>query len=236
VQCSDEALLAHYAIAERTVQRVRANFISSIDGAATHEGRTRGLNNADDKKVFDMLRMMCDVLLVGAGTVRTEGYGELRLEDSAVAWRLEHGLAAQPTLAVVSGRLGLTPEMPALAQAPTRAIVFTNGRSSLEQRQRLSRTADVLVCGKSAVDPHAMLAALARRALFQVLCEGGPHLLGTLIEADCIDELCLTLSPVVENGDAGRITAGAALTPRPMRLRHAITAGDMLMLRYERVR
>lgn len=236
MQCSDEALLAHYAIAERTVQRVRANFISSIDGAATHEGRTRGLNNADDKKVFDMLRMMCDVLLVGAGTVRTEGYGELRLEDSAVAWRLEHGLAAQPTLAVVSGRLGLTPEMPALAQAPTRAIVFTNGESSLEQRQRLSRTADVLVCGKSAVDPHAMLAALARRALFQVLCEGGPHLLGTLIEADCIDELCLTLSPVVENGDAGRITAGAALTPRPMRLRHAITAGDMLMLRYERVR
>jgi riboflavin biosynthesis pyrimidine reductase len=236
VQCSDEALLAHYAIAERTVQRVRANFISSIDGAATHEGRTRGLNNADDKKVFDMLRMMCDVLLVGAGTVRTEGYGELRLEDSAVAWRLEHGLAAQPTLAVVSGRLGLTPEMPALALAPTRAIVFTNGESSLEQRQRLSRTADVLVCGKSAVDPHAMLAALARRALFQVLCEGGPHLLGTLIEADCIDELCLTLSPVVENGDAGRITAGAALTPRPMRLRHAITAGDMLMLRYERVR
>jgi riboflavin biosynthesis pyrimidine reductase len=236
VQCSDEALLAHYAIAERTVQRVRANFISSIDGAATHEGRTRGLNNADDKKVFDMLRMMCDVLLVGAGTVRTEGYGELRLEDSAVAWRLEHGLAAQPTLAVVSGRLGLTPEMPALAQAPTRAIVFTNGESSLEQRQRLSRTADVLVCGKSAVDPRAMLAALARRALFQVLCEGGPHLLGTLIEADCIDELCLTLSPVVENGDAGRITAGAALTPRPMRLRHAITAGDMLMLRYERAR
>ena len=236
MQCSDEALLAHYAIAERTVQRVRANFISSIDGAATHEGRTRGLNNADDKKVFDMLRMMCDALLVGAGTLRKEGYEELRLEDSAVAWRLEHGLAAQPTLAIVSGRLGLTPEMPALAQAPTRAIVFTHGQSSLEQRQRLSRTADVVVCGNSAVDPRTMLAALAHRGLLQVLCEGGPHLLGTLIEADCIDELCLTLSPVVENGDAGRITAGAGLTPRPMRLRHAITAGDMLMLRYERVR
>ena len=236
MQCSDEALLAHYAIAERTVQRVRANFISSIDGAATHEGRTRGLNNADDKKVFDMLRMMCDALLVGAGTLRKEGYEELRLEDSAVAWRLEHGLAAQPTLAIVSGRLGLTPEMPALAQAPTRAIVFTHGQSSLEQRQRLSRTADVVVCGESVVDPHVMLAALAKRALLQVLCEGGPHLLGTLIEADCIDELCLTLSPVVENGDAGRITAGAGLTPRPMRLRHAITAGDTLILRYERAR
>ena len=236
MQYSDEALLAHYAIAERAVQRVRANFISSIDGAATHEGRTRGLNNADDKKVFDMLRMMCDVLLVGAGTLRTEGYGELRLEDPAVAWRLEHGLTAQPTLAVVSGRLDLVPEMPALAQAPTRAIIFTHGRSSFALRQRLSRTADVVVCGDSAVEPRTMLAALAQRGLLQVLCEGGPHLLGTLIEADCIDELCLTLSPVVENGGAGRITAGAPLTPRPMRLRHAITADDMLMLRYERIR
>jgi len=236
VQGSDEALLAHYAMAERTVQRVRANFISSIDGAATHEGRTRGLNNADDKKVFDLLRMMCDVLLVGAGTVRTEGYEELRLEDSAVAWRREHGLVAQPTLAIVSGRLGLAPDMPALARAPTRAIVFTHAQSSIELRQRLSRAADVVVCGDTVVEPLTMLAALARRGLLQVLCEGGPHLLGTLIEADCIDELCLTLSPVVENGDAGRITAGAALTPRPMRLRHAITAGDTLILRYERAR
>ncbi|HEX6794461.1 MAG TPA: pyrimidine reductase family protein [Casimicrobiaceae bacterium] len=234
--CSDEALLERYAIADRAVQRVRANFIASIDGAATHDGRTRGLNNADDKKVFDLLRMLCDVLLVGAGTVRTEGYGELRLHDSAVAWRLEHGLPAHPTLAIVSGRLGLTAEMPALARAPTRAIVFTHGRSSPELRRQLSRSADVIVCGNDAVDPRAILAALTRRRLLQVLCEGGPHLLGTLIEADCVDELCLTVSPVVENGSAGRITAGAPLTPRRMRLRGVIEAGDMLMLRYERPR
>ena len=233
---SDEALLERYAIADRTVQRVRANFIASIDGAATHNGRTSGLNNADDKKVFDLLRMLCDVLLVGAGTLRTEGYGELRLEESAVAWRLEHGLSAQPTLAIVSGRLGLVAEMPALARAPTRAIVFTHGNSSPELRQQLLRTAEVVVCGNDAVDARAMLAALAQRRLLQVLCEGGPHLLGTLIEADCLDELCLTVSPVVENGSAGRITAGAPLTPRRMRLRGVIEAGDMLMLRYERAR
>lgn len=233
---SDEALLERYAIGDRTVQRVRANFIASIDGAATHEGRTRGLNNADDKKVFDLLRMLCDVLLVGAGTLRTEGYGELRLEDSAVAWRLEHGLPAQPTLAIVSGRLGLAAEMPALARAPTRAIVFTHGNSSPELRQQLSRTAEVVVCGNDAVDPRVMLAALAQRRLLQVLCEGGPHLLGTLIQADCVDELCLTVSPVIENGNAGRITAGAPLTPRWMRLLSMIEAGDMLMLRYERPR
>ena len=233
---SDEALLERYAIGDRTVQRVRANFIASIDGAATHEGRTRGLNNADDKKVFDLLRMLCDVLLVGAGTLRTEGYGELRLEDSAVAWRLEHGLPAQPTLAIVSGRLDLSPDMAALALAPARPIVFTHDRSPLEQRRRLSQAADVVVCGAHALDARAMLMALAQRGLRQVLCEGGPHLFASLIEADCVDELCLTLSPVLENGGAGRITAGAPLTPRGMRLGHVLAAGDMLMLRYERAR
>jgi len=75
----DRELLARYAIPERTALRVRANFVASLDGAATHDGRTRGLNNADDKRVFDMLRMLCDAVLVGAGTLRTEGYADLRL-------------------------------------------------------------------------------------------------------------------------------------------------------------
>ncbi len=236
MQQSHEELLEHYAIRDRAVQRVRANFIASVDGAATEDGRTRGLNNADDKKVFDLLRMMCDVVLVGAGTLRMEGYGDLRLDGSAVAWRREHGLPAQPTLAVVSGRLGLGPEMAAFAQAPTRPIIFTHQHSTPEKREDLSRAADVLVCGNETLDPQAMLGALAQRGLFQVLCEGGPHLFGTLIEADCVDELCLTLSPVLENGSAGRITAGAPQTPRRMRLGGVIAAGDMLMLRYERSR
>jgi riboflavin biosynthesis pyrimidine reductase len=94
----------------------------------------------------------------------------------------------------------------------------------------------VIVCGEERLDPHAMLACLAQRGLRQVLCEGGPHLLGTLIEADGLDELCLTLSPVLENGRAGRITAGAAQTPRGMRLGHVLSVQDMLLLRYERSR
>ena len=102
MQHSDAELLERYAIRDRTAQRVRANFIASLDGAATHEGRTAGLSNADDKKVFDLLRMMSDVVLVGAGTLRLEGYAELRLEEPAVLWRVRHGLPPQPTLAVVS--------------------------------------------------------------------------------------------------------------------------------------
>ena len=231
---SDEALLQLYAIRDRSTPWVRSNFIASLDGAATHEGHTRGLNNADDKRVFDLLRMLCDVVLVGAGTVRAEGYADLGIDRKAAAWRVGHGLRAEPTLAVVSARLSLSSDMPALARAPVRPIIFTLEQSTPEKRQALSSVADVVPCGGTALDCRAMLAALAARGLRQVLCEGGPHLFGTLITADCIDELCLTLSPVLENGSAGRIVAGAAQTTRRMRLGHAISVGQMLMLRYER--
>src|SRR5688572_7260525 len=122
MQYSDEALLQHYAIRDRSKPWVRANFIASVDGAATHEGHTRGLNNADDKRVFDLLRMLCDVVLVGAGTVRAEGYAGLGIDRDAAAWRVGHGLPAQPTLAVVSAQLSLSAGMPALARAPVRPI------------------------------------------------------------------------------------------------------------------
>jgi riboflavin biosynthesis pyrimidine reductase len=186
--------------------------------------------------VFDMLRMLCDVVLLGAGTLRAEGYGDLRVEAPAAAWRVAHGLAAQPTLAVVSGRLELSPAMRAFAQAPTRPIIFTVEGSASEKRRELSGAADVIVCGAQTLDVRSMLDVLERRGLRQVLCEGGPHLFGALVAADCVDELCLTLSPVLENGGAGRIIAGAPQTPRGMRLGHVLCAGDMLMLRYERSR
>jgi riboflavin biosynthesis pyrimidine reductase len=234
MQHSDEALLEHYALRDRSKPWTRANFVASLDGAATHEGHTRGLTDADDKRVFALLRMLCDVVLVGAATVRSEGYAGRKVDRKAAAWRVAHGLAAEPTLAVVSARLSLSPDTAALAGAPVRPIIFALERSAPEKRQALSSVADVVLCGGHTLDCRAMLAVLAARGLRQVLCEGGPHLFGTLVEADCIDELCLTVSPVLENGTAGRIVAGAAQTTRRMRLGHAIHVGEMLMLRYER--
>jgi riboflavin biosynthesis pyrimidine reductase len=236
MQYSDEQLLEHYAIGDRSAPWLRVNFIASLDGAATHDGHTRGLDNADDKRVFDLLRMVCDVVLVGAGTVRAEGYANLGIDRRTVDWRVAHGLPAHPTLAVVSAALSLRPDMAALVRAPVRPVIITVERSAPEKRAALSAVADVVPCGKDTLDCRAMLAALAQRGLRQVLCEGGPHLFGTLVEADCVDELCLTLSPVLENGGAGRIAAGAAQTTRRMRLGHAISIGDMLMVRYERER
>ncbi|MFO7691290.1 MAG: pyrimidine reductase family protein [Cryobacterium sp.] len=228
--------LDRYALPDRENPWLRLNFVSSLDGAATRDGVSGGLGNTADRLVFDTLRLLTDVILVGAGTVRAEGYGGALVADADRAWRRAHGLPEHPPLAIVSGRLDLDPGHPSLSEAPTRPIIVTHAASSPARRAALARVADVIVCGGDAVQPAQVVAALTDRGLGQILCEGGPSLVGTLLEADAVDELCLTLSPVLDGGAAGRIAHGGAATPRAMRLRHALPAGDTLLLRYTRDR
>jgi len=229
-----EDVIDRYRVADRAVPRLRLNFITSLDGAATRDGLSGGLGNADDKLVFDTLRLLSDVLVVGAGTVRAEGYGGIRLPPADAAWRVDNGLAAQPPVAIVSARLDIDPAHPAFTDAVTRPLVVTHAGSPADRRAALAEVADVLVCGEETVDLRLMLTTLAAHGHTQVLCEGGPHLFGALIEADCVDELCLTLSPLLEGGSAGRIARGGAQAGREMTLLHVLPAGDMLFLRYAR--
>ncbi len=229
-----ERLLEAYAIDDRGTPRVRMNFVMSLDGAVTLEGRSGGLGDASDRLAMQVLRTLADVVVVGAGTVRVEGYGGLRVDEADAAWRRSHGLSEQPRVAVVSSRLGLDPEHPFFADATTRPLVVTHASAPADRREALAEVADVVVCGDTEVDTALMLAALADAGLPQVLCEGGPHLFGSLIEADLVDELCLSLSPLLVAGEAGRIVRGAPEVERPMRLVHAIPAGDLLLLRYAR--
>lgn len=227
------SLRASYRIADRSVPSVRVNFISSLDGAATVDGLSGGLGNADDKLVFDTLRLLSDVILVGAGTVRAEGYAGVGVSTADAAWRVSQGWAAQPPLAIVSARLDLDPGHPLFREAVTRPLVVTHAGSPRVARDALAAVADVLVCGETEIEPRLVVAALAERGLRQILCEGGPSLFGALIAADCVDELCLSLSPVLAGGSAGRISHGPQAT-RDMSLIHALPAGDMLFLRYAR--
>ncbi|GAB3137460.1 pyrimidine reductase family protein [Marisediminicola antarctica] len=227
-------LIERYLVTDRDRPRLRVNFIQSLDGAATRDEVSGGLNNADDKLVFDTLRMLCDVIVVGAGTVRAEGYGGVRVRDEDARWRVEHGLAAQPPVALVTSRLDFAPSHPFFADAVVRPIVITSAASPAAARVALADVADVVVCGEERVEPDRLVAELTARGLPQMLCEGGPQLFGALIEADLVDEICLTMSPVLEGGSAGRIAHGAAATARGMALLHSLTAGDMLFLRYER--
>lgn len=227
-------LFSAYTLPDRASTRVRMNFVTSIDGAATIDGRSGGLGDEDDQAIMGVLRVLADVLVVGAGTVRAEGYGGVRVSDADAARRRDEGMAEQPAVAVVSRALDLDPAHPFFADAVTRPIIITRAASPADRREALGVVADVLVCGEDSVDLRVALAALAERGLTQVLCEGGPHLFGSLVEADVVDEVCLSLSAMLVGGGAGRILRGASEAVRPMRLVHVIPTDDMLFLRYAR--
>lgn len=233
-EMGDDDLLE--AFGDTPARWLRVNFVSSVDGAATLGGLSGGLSGAADKRVFELLRRLCDVVLVGAGTVRAEGYGPLLVSAESAAWRTDRGRQAHPVFAMVSGTLDLDPGSPIFADAPVRPIVVTTERSTAAQRALFERVADVVVAGERTVDVAAMLSALADRGLGRVLNEGGPSLFGALLAEDRVDELCLTVSPLLVAGDSGRIARGPLEATRDLALAQVLHSDDALLLRYLRVR
>nr|WP_310429951.1 pyrimidine reductase family protein [Catenuloplanes niger] len=220
----DETLIAHYARPPRPTLRV--SFVSSADGAMEIDGLSTALSGADDKRVFGVLRMLADAVLVGAGTLRRENYRPIRLSPPRIEWRRAHGLPDVPTLVTVSHSLDLDPAMPALADAPVRPIILT---SSDAHRPDLAEVADVVRFADA-----NLLAPVRARGLDHVLCEGGPQLFGTLLAADAVDELCLTVAPLLAGAGTSRIVAGAVSTAARMRPAHVLRGGDHVMIRYVR--
>lgn len=228
----DAELVELYRSPDRPCLRV--NFVTSVDGAVEVEGRSAGLGNPADHEVFGLLRMFPHALMVGAGTLRQERYHAVRLDEPRRAWRREHGLAAYPRLVVVSSQLNLDPAHPALADAPTRPVIITHVMAPPARMKALGEVADVLVHGTGEVDLPRAMAELRSRGMTQILCEGGPHLFGSLTSADLVDEVCLTVSPLLTGAGAGRITAGPASALRGLTLAHALVDDGALLLRYAR--
>lgn len=226
-------LFAAYALTDRRTTRVRMNFVQSADGAATLDGRSGPLGGDTDRAVMRVLRAMADVVVVGAGTVRVEEYGGLGGGEQDAAWRRAHGLSDAPRPVVVSRSLRLDPAQPFFAKAQARPFVVTCAASPAEQRNALADVADVLVCGDEGVDLGDALGALADRGLTQVLCEGGPHLFGKLLDAGLVDEVCVTVAPRFVGGLAGRIAQGADEQDRRFRLAGSFTDDEgFVFLRY----
>jgi riboflavin biosynthesis pyrimidine reductase len=218
---------------------LRANMVTSLDGAATLRGRSGGLSGGADQEVFALLRALADVIIVGAGTARAERYGPVLPESEGVQWAwLRDGRAAAPPIAVVTRRLSLDPASPLLAgSAAARTIVITTESAPAGLRASVARTAEVIVAGQDSVDLPAAVATLAGRGYQRILTEGGPGLLAQLIEADLVDELCLTISPLLAGPGAGRIVAGRALPAggaRPVTLAHVLVEDGHLLCRYTR--
>lgn len=218
----DTTLTAHYAYPEPLMAPwVRVNFVTSADGAVAVEGTSAGLGSRADRKVFGLLRRLADVILVGAGTVRAENYRGARGTDPA-------------PIAVITGTADLDPGSRLFTDTAVAPIVLTLDSAPTRRRERLAAAgADVAVL--ASLTPADVLAELARRGLQRVLCEGGPTVLGDLVAADAVDELCLTVSPLLAGGTAGRIVHAALDAPgRPLELVSALHEDGVLLLRYWR--
>ena len=211
---------------------VRANMVSSVDGAAYLEGRSGGLSGPADREVFHLLRSLADVILVGAGTVTAEGYGPARVADRHRDRRRTAGQRDVPPIAVVSARLRLDFASRFFTEASVRPIVVTGEQAPAEQRAHALQVADVITTPGAGVDLPTALSALADQGFEHVLCEGGPVLLANLLSGGAVDELCLTVTPLIAGGPPRRIVDGDLPDPTPVRLTALLEQDGFLFTRY----
>ncbi|MFC6881936.1 MULTISPECIES: pyrimidine reductase family protein [Actinomadura] len=215
---------------------LRANMISSLDGAATRDDRSGGLGGDADRRLFRLLRGLADAVVVGAGTVRAEGYGPVR--PGGDGWDgLRAGRPPAPPLAIVSHALDLDFDAPVFTEAEpdARTIVLTTEAADPGRVRAARERADVIVAGRDLLDFRSAFEALNERGLRRLLCEGGPGVLAQITAAGLLDELCLTLSPMLVGGASPRILQGppVAVTAdlRPVQI---LESEGFLLLRYVR--
>lgn len=226
---------AAYAYPADGARHLRANMVSSVDGAGVLEGRVGALTGPTDQRLLVTLRSLCDVLLVGAATVRAEGYGPVRVRPELKEGRQEAGQLPYPRLAVLSRTIDVDLGSRAFTEAPERPIILTTELADAEQVRAAEDVADVLIVGEEKVDLRRALDTLESMGLRRMLTEGGPSVLAGLYEAHLVDELCLAVSPLVTCGDYTRVTSGPALaSPQPVDLAAVYEKDEFLFLRYTR--
>jgi riboflavin biosynthesis pyrimidine reductase len=212
---------------------VLVDMIASADGGTTVAGRSGGLGSPGDRKVFRTLRAVADVILVGAATVRAETYGPPSGSAATQARRRKHRATPVARIAVVSGSLSLDLQAPLFSDPSSRPYVLTDAGSSATRRAEVASVAEVVVAGDATVDLSAGLRRLRAAGARVVLSEGGPTLNGQLFEADLVDEVCVTVAPLLVAGDSKRIAIGPPIPAgRPLTLLQVLTEDHYLFLRY----
>lgn len=227
-----DTLLAHYDVdrpARADRPWVLLNLVLSADGHASIDGRVTQLTSPTDQRLFHHLRAQSDFILVGAATVRAEHYGPVRISDDVARHRRAAGRAARPTLVVVSRSLDIGLDHIVSTGQPV--VVMTCRSADAARRADLQQLADVIVAGDDIVDLRRGLGALRERGGAVVLCEGGAFLNSELAQAGLIDEVCVTVAPVL-GGDPS--TSSGALLHRSLRLelQHAHSVDGNVFLRW----
>ncbi len=218
------------------------NMVSTVDGHATLGGRSGGLSSRADRELFHGLRLAVDAVMAGAATVRVERYGRIIPDASRRQLRVERGLSEEPLACIVSGRLALDGDIPLLADPSARVVILTSSAASLPENTA-AEVHYIRAERDGLLDLPAALAELRERfGVRTLLCEGGPHLNAQLLGVGLVDELFLSLAPVLAGGDpdgnpahpeALRILAGPELSPPvELSLLSVLKHDSSLFLRY----
>ncbi len=203
-----------YAYPGHARRWVRANMVASVDGAAQADGKSGGLSGEADKRIFRALRGLADVILVGASTVRTEGYGRPAAPHERFAHvRALAGQAPVAAFAVVSASLDLDFDSPLYREATVPTITVTVADAPPDRLDAAHDAGEVMIAGTGRADLAAVVDRLAETGRGRILCEGGPNLLAAMAHAGRLDELCLTVSPQLLSGNAKRVLEGPVLDP-----------------------
>jgi riboflavin-specific deaminase-like protein len=219
---------------------LRSNFVTSLDGAISGaDGRAGSLNTESDHHVFALHRALADAVVVGAGTARQEGYRAVDLASWQRELRAQEGLAPFPTLVIISASAEIDPEVGSAADGDGGPvmIITTPGKPADQLQALRAAGVAVVVSETGALDLATVIDQLAGAGLARVLCEGGPTLHGRLLAAGLVDEMSLTLAPVVVGGQSTRTTGGVAMGSANFALRFALIADDgTLFTSYRRER
>jgi len=225
-----------------------SNFVSSVDGVVTlgstpSAGSVISGKYAADRFLMGLLRACADAVLIGAGTLRatpghlwTPGHVYPDLATEFTVLRSNLGRSQEPKLVVVTAGGEVDAKHPAVVKG---AIVMTTEKGAKAIGRRLPNTCEVVTVGKGkSLEMGDAVAELRSRGLKVLLTEGGPHLMGRLIDGGLLDEAFLTISPVVAGRDKESrlgMVEGVELLPKRGVWNTLLSArrhGDYLFLRY----
>jgi len=207
-----------------------ANFVATVDGATVVDGGSTAINDPDDKAMFAALRSVPDFIVVGAGTVRAENYRPVTLDEDRRSARVSAGLEPAPHLVIMSRSLDLDPAARVFGDPEHRVTIMTDGGAPADRFAALSEVADVVRLR----DTHATDVIHYLRMARVVLCEGGPSVMGQFAAAGLVDELALTIAPMLVAGESPRLAHGPSTTRQRMILDRVLYGDRSLFLRYLR--
>jgi len=210
---------------------VVANMISTADGRATLGGRTEGISSDTDRVLFHSLRAQVDAVMVGTGTIAIERYGPLARRPEVRALRTALGLPESPLCVTASRSMELPVDAPLFGDPDSHVTVLTNSdrepppcRCRLTVERLPGAELDLTACATLLRERHGIRA---------MLLEGGPTVLAAMLAAGLVDELFLSLSPLLVGGDEPSLLEGSALErPLSLELLSLLEEHGYLYLRY----